>query len=520
MKKALLIALTLGLICVWAVPAMAIDWSATGAINVLSAFYKNMDERLPIYLGGPPGSNDFGFGVGPADPAWNQENWWLQNRLQLFVTARASQDLYGTIGFEIDSARWGEAEAAPGSNTAHTIGKWNADAVAITVKSMFIDFKVPNAPVWFRAGIQPYILRPWVLLCDDAAGISARVALKAGDVKIGINPFWAVMSKGGWFITPAGPLAGTAVPGAATDQTTADDANLFGVDLNATIGPAKLGTYFIYQNRPKRYDTVAGAGDSKQWWVGPYVDVKMGPLAATLDFVYNGGYEVWDKGTITIFERANPLNVAPAPQGFSRRHQGMLFRGEASYTMNKFRIGLGALYGTGDDPSTKDVDEGYNVNFNGETAPVQRDFLIVGGDWGLNVPFGATTTIIGFYKPWSSYGQGIWHVRGFADYQVTEWLKLLVNAGYIGDTVKHGDQFGRDMIAPGVPDDDDSIGWEIDVGAQIKIYRNLTLSTAFGYLIGGKAVLSMGGFSLTGAPVPGGRAQDPWAWVTSLSYVF
>ena len=513
MKRALLFILTLMLAVVVASPALAIDWSATGAINVLSAVYKNMDLRFPIYLGGPPGMNDFGFGVGSADPAWNQENWWIQNRMQLYVTARASQDLYGTIGFEVDSHRWGEAEQP--ANAAHTIGKWNADAVAITVKQMYIDFKVPYAPAWVRVGIQPYYVRPWVTLCLDAAGISSRVALKAGDVKIGFNPFRAVMSKGGWFITPAGPFINTAVPGAATDHTTADDSNLFGVDLNAATGPFKLGTYFIYQDRKKRYDTAAGEGDSQQWWFGPYLDVKAGPLAATLDFVFNGGYEVRDKGTITIFERANPLNYTPGPQGFSRRHQGMLFRGEASYTLNKFRFGLGALYGTGDDPTTQDRDEGYNVPFNSETAPVQRDFLIVGGDWGLSVPFGATTTIVGFYKPWSSYGQGIWHVRGFADYQVTEWLKLLVNTGYIGDTVRHGDQFGRDA------DDDDSIGWEIDVAAQIKIYRNLTLSTAFGYLIGGKALSVGNGFSPQGAPVPGGfRPQDPWAWVTSLSYVF
>jgi len=36
------------------------------------------------------------------------------------------------------------------------------------------------------------------------------------------------------------------------------------------------------------------------------------------------------------------------------------------------------------------------------------------------------------------------------------------------------------------------------------------LCSAFGYLIGGKA-LSMG---------PGDRPQDPWAWVTTLSYIF
>jgi hypothetical protein len=488
-----LFALLFGLMA--ASPALAIDWSATGAINILSAFYKNMDERLPIYLGGPYGMNDFGFGVGPADHGWNRQNWWVQNRMQIYITARASQDLYGTVGFEIDSTRWGEAD--PGAAAAHTIGKWNADAIAIEVKHMYIDFKVPEMPVWLRAGIQPYYLRPWVMLSDDAAGISARIALKAGDVKIGINPFWAVMSKGGWTTST--------VVGPATDQTTADDSNLFGVDTNVATGPIKGGVYFIYQARKQLYDTATGEGDSLQWWIGPYLDVKAGPFTATLDFVFNGGYEQRQSGTIFIFNRSNPLQYTPPfPQDYSQRHQGWLLRGETSYTMNKFRVGMGFLYGTGDDPTTHDRDEGFNVNYNGETAPVQRDFLIVGGDWGLVVPFGATTTIIGFYKPWSTYGQGIWHVRGFADYAVNDWLKLLVNAGYIGDTVRHGDEFGRDA------NDDDSIGWEIDTAVQVKIYRNLTFSSAFGYLIGGKA-LSM---------ADGWRPQDPWAWVNTLSFVF
>jgi hypothetical protein len=496
MKKVLLfmIALLLGLAA--ASPAMAIDWSVKGAINIMSAYYKNVEERLPIYLGGPPGMNDWGFGVGAADPAWNRDNFWVQERANIYITARASENLYGTLGFEIDSSRFGE-ETSTVSILGGYAGRWNTDAVAVEVKQMYIDFKVPEVPVWFRVGIQPYYVRPWVMLSDDGAGISARIALKVGDVKIGINPFWAALAVGTRTF-PGGTFY--------TDYTTADNQDLYGVDTNVSVGPIKGGVYFIYQARRQLYDTAAGEGDSKQWWIGPYLDLKMGPLAATLDFVYNGGYEEWQSGQIGILNLANPHSFPPTPsfQGYSRRHQGMLFRGEASYTMNKLRIGMGGLYGTGDDPTTKDVDEGFNVSYNSETAPVQRDFLIVGGDWGLSIPYGATNNIIGFYKPWSSYGQGIWHIRGFADYQVNSWLKLLANAGYIGDTVKHGDEFGRDA------DDDQSIGWEIDTAVQVKIYQNLTLSTAFGYLIGGKA-LSMAG---------GARPQDPWAWITTLSFVF
>jgi len=514
MKKALqvLLAVMLGVVVV-AAPAMAIDWSARGAINILNAYYKNVDLRMPIYLGGPAGMNDWGYGAGAADPAWNRDSWFMQMRMQFYITARASEDLSGTIGFEIDSLRFGDSSSTeiPSSGSAglgkYIAGRWGADAVAIAVKHMYIDFKVPELPVWFRVGIQPYAVRPWVMLCDDGAGISARVALKAGDVKIGINPFWAKILEG---LAHPGPTVAT---GVSTDWTEADDHDLYGVDTNISYGPVRGGLYFIYQARRQLYDTdgppVAGEGDSKQWWLGPYFDLRMGPLNATLDFVYNGGYEVWQSGTLAIFDPAKPIynyTSPPTPdlQGYSRRHEGWLFRGEASYTMNKFRFGMGGLYGTGDDPTTLDKDEGFNLNYNGEAAPVNSDFLILCADWGLSVPYGATGTIVGFYKPWSTPGQGVWYVRGFADYAVTDWLKLLVNAGYIGDTVDNGDEFGRDA------DDDNNIGWEIDTAVQVKIYRNLTLSSAFGYLIGGKALSMAGGY----------RPQDPWAWVTTLSYVF
>lgn len=500
MKKWWLVFAALMFALAAAPPALAIDWTAKGAINIVNAYYKNMDLRMPIYLGGPPGMNDWGLGVGAADPAWNEDSWWVQMRMQLYITAKASDDLSGTLGLEIDANRFGEPDPAVMRATGPGAGRWNADATAIKVKQMYIDFKVPAVaiPILFRVGIQPYAVRPWVMLCDDGAGISARVFLKAGDFKFMINPFWGKIAEG------TATISGSTV---TTDWTEADDQDLYGVDANVSYGPAKFGTYFIYQARRQIYDTAAGEGDSKQWWVGPYFDLRMGPVAATLDFVYNGGYEVHESGVIAIVEPEKPHGplVPPFPtQAYSRRHQGMLFRGEASYTIDKFRFGLGGLYGTGDDPTTRDKDEGFNVNYNGETAPVNTDFLVICGDWGLSVPFGATPTIIGFYKPWSSAGQGIWYVRGFADYNVTEWLKFLFNTGYIGDTVKHGDQFGRDA------DDDDSIGWEIDLAAQVKLYKNLTLSSAFGYLIGGKA-LSMGG---------GWRPQDPWVWATSLSYVF
>jgi len=507
MKKALLVALTVGLICVWAVPAMAIDWIGFGGFSVKSIVYKNIDYRVPTFWSGVPGSGQTlqGGAFGFADHQWNSTPWWLQMRGNIYIVARASADLQGVFGIEVNSTRFGEGDATAGPfSTSGTAGRWNADAIAIQVKSMYIDFKVPEIPLRLQVGIQPFRVREPVFLYVDAAGVKGNLKILAGDYAFNINPFWAVMSKGGW----AG--AAGAFPfqqaGAATDQTTADDGNFFGVDVNAVFGDIKPGVFFAMQRQGQIYDVPGlGEGDRNLWWLGAYADMKFGGLAITADFVYNGGYDQWKSGLITLntTEIVTP-NYMARTQGYSVRHEAWIARGVASYTMNKLTIGAGALYGTGDNPGTADKDEGYRMPWRSEGTKFNDDFLVLTGDWGYREPYGFQTTG-GLFKTWTTAGMGVWYVRGFADFAVTDWLKLKFNAGYIGDTVHNADMFGNDG------NDDKSIGWEMDTAVQINIYKNLYFDNAFGYIIGGKALASQfGGF----------RAQDPWAFVSCLTYVF
>jgi hypothetical protein len=544
MKKALLIALTLGLICVWAVPAMAIDWIAFGGFTVKNMYYKNIDYRSPVYLGFVPGianriigtSRVFSFTSTPPAPGYavsiagwddkgrNEDSWWLQMRGDIYIVARASADLQGVFGIEVNSTRFGESDSYyipyPGSSgTGSAIaGRWNADAIAIQVKSMYIDFKVPAIPDFMtmrlKVGIQPYMLRPAVFLYADAAGVTGNIKIPAGDYVFNINPFWAVKDHGILANTYAQPfIVGSSDFNdvTATDWTTADDGNFFGVDLNAVIGDIKPGVFFAMQRLSQVYNknfsypaygNPSGEGNQNLWWLGAYVDGKVGPVDFTGDFIYNGGYDVWESGLLYI---SDPGSATPSTfQGYSRKHEAWLTRGVVGYNLNKFRFGMGFLYGTGDNFATPNKQEGFMMPYRSEAAKFNDDFLVLTGDWGLRQPYGTQNTG-GLFKPWSSVGQGVWYVRGFADYAVTDWLKLKVNAGYIEDTVKSGDEFGGDA------NNDQQIGWEIDGGVQINIYKNLYLDSAFGYLIGGKALLGQTG---------GLRAQDPWAWATVLSYVF
>ena len=87
MKKILLIGFVLGLVVAMTAPAMAVDWTVQGAMNIKAAYYKNLDLRNSLGQLGPPV-------VGDLDPAWNRQSAWVQMRTVLMVTARANENLY------------------------------------------------------------------------------------------------------------------------------------------------------------------------------------------------------------------------------------------------------------------------------------------------------------------------------------------------------------------------------------------------------------------------------------------
>jgi opacity protein-like surface antigen len=460
-------------------------------------------------------------------------------RGDIYVVAKASENLKGVFGIEVNSTRFGDSDAtympyALNSGIGTGIaGRWNADAIAVQVKSMYIDFKVPMIPFWLKVGIQPFQLRDNVFLYADAAGVSGSAKIDLDPVLLRINPFWAKVYGNAPFANATSASMNPAfVP---TDYSTADDGNFFGVDINAAIGSIKPGVFFAMQRMGHSMQlpggilfpdpalgplaTHTGDGHSNMWWLGTYIDANIGPVTVNYDFIYNGGRDGCTAGLCLYNNPASNFsgaNFIEAYRNIGQIHEAFLTRGQVSMNMNKLTVGMGALYGTGDNPTTLSKDEGYHVPFNSEAAFFNNDFVILTGDWGLREPFGSQN-VGGLFKPWSDVGQGVWYVRAFADYQVLDWLKLKANAGYIGDTVSHGDEFSTDSFnapALGITSADkgsDSIGWELDAGVQINIYKNLFLDTAFGYLIGGKALLSQYG---------GQRAQDPWALETVLTYQF
>jgi hypothetical protein len=453
MKKALLIGLALGLVVAWSAPAMAIDWSATGYIMVLGNVNRNVDGVIGWNM----------TDLVPASDRLDETGAYMAMQAQLGITARASEDLYGAFLFEMDSRRFGEAGIGGGS-----IGAYGTDQVAVEVKHVYIDFRLPpKLPVWFRVGIQPYAVRPHVFMYADAAGATARVSVDA--IKLGLTAMYAKAND-------------------ADDYEAVTGSEIYGFDVNVPIGPVTPGAFFLYEDvRVEGPDP----DDTSLWWIGGYIDGMVGPVRGSLDFIYSGG---------------QVDNRVAADQDID----SWLIRGEFAFIWNKLEVGVGGWYVEGEDTDTTDSETFQLPRGFSETRPINGDFMVFNDGWMGSSGWHRPGIITGPAINWP----GFWSVRGFVYYQIVDWFRVGGQVAYIGDTHSGAADTGAypntiDALGSDA-DDDESIGWEFAVGTNVTIYKNLSLNTAFGYLMAGKA-LSIG---------TGVEPDDPWIIASRLMYVF
>jgi hypothetical protein len=491
MKKALLIALALGLIAAWACPAMAVDLSVNGMIGVAGQISKNDETSSPY----------------PQDTVNailnNQMATYISSRARLIFTLRASEDLYGVFGFKMDYHQAGAYVPATGAGPGSWYAVVGGQVRGIEIQNVFIDFRVPpKLPVWFRVGMQNVFERGWVFLCADMPGVSMRVSVDP--IKLALTGyFMKVLDQNdlGYSAQYSGEL--------------------YGVDaaLPVDVGPIHVrpGMYFFYQDLdtagmnfvgppPFRFFfPEVGIKDTHLYWIGGFMDGKIGPVNTQVDFIYNGGRFDGMDGYYPSHESVN----------------SWLVRGQASYVFKKLEVGAGGMYVRGENSSNESIQSfmlpgGF---YGSECWPVLGDWLVLTDGWMGTSAFPGPT-MVDYPRMFSP---GVWYVRGFAYYNVFDWMKLGVNFGYIGDTVGgDGSYYTRDAIGTD-NDNDNTIGWELDVGLGLKIYKNLSLNTGFGYLFAGKALALNAGdtvHGLAGVAAPEGKPNDPWVVKSMLMYTF
>jgi len=460
MKKAWIWSLALLLGVALAAPAMAVDWSATGFTCVGFHITRNIEASVGVPSEPPYKLANYSDASYLATKqATITEDWddLVKQRTRLKLTARASENLYGVTYFEIDSMAhpWGTTRTGKDA-----IGHWGADQAAVEVKNVYIDFRIPGieTPVWARVGVQPFAIRPNVFLYADGGGITGRASFDVNDGKLTLGAGWGKVIE------------------ADLQEPSQYDADVYYALLDYKKKGFGFGLYGVLQ-----YGDARGDGDDVNlWWVGVYSDGKVGPVNYNFDFVYDGGSD--DNTDID--------------------YSGWLVRVVVTYAYEEFKFGLGGLYVSGDDVDDTDDYTEFIAPYWSESAGINADSAIVIGGWGSDF---AAVGDAGWHRPATIYGRdwlGIWGVRLFAEYKALDWLTLMGQVSYWGDTTDNGDSFGSG-------EDDDEIGWELAVGAHVQIYKNLKLRTAFGYLIAGDAT-DQGTESI----------DDPYVWVTTLAYTF
>jgi hypothetical protein len=517
-KKFVLLAIVAGLSMTAAVPATAADLTATGFIGISGTVFKNI----------PPAVSNFYMPAAP-DNQLNKMGAYMAMRGRLGFNVRASEDLVGVFMFEMDSNRFGEWGGAAATGTAgngnggrNQMGTFGADRNSIEIKNVYIDFRIPpKLPVWARVGLMNYAIRPSVFLSFDAAGASLRTVINP--IKLSITGYYAK-------ILDATPGQGGAPPADRAFWEAVTGSELYAIDANIplTLSPQfsiKPGAFFVYQTVRMDGSTAgigsggpgtatassvnifgAGVDSSYLYWLGAYLNGKIGPFPMELDFIYQGGKVHYTEA----FNQHTTLG-------------SFLFRGSVSYVFKGLEVGGGGMYVQGEN-----YDRYYNTNAGG--APVQYapnmgarssrfllpqpamdgvlgDSIVYFGGWmgtNLNQHNGSL---------WSNRSEypGFWYARGYAYYKVFDWLKLGAQLMYLAGTDRYEDN--RPFVEFWNARHDgghNGIGWEMDYGVNCQIYKNLAFNGAFGYLFAQKYLSMVGGV----AP------SDPWNFVGLLIYTF
>jgi hypothetical protein len=531
--------------------AQKLDFKVSGYISTTSFWTRNTPNAVPFGGGDNFGGTaesiaaPFPSPFRPPSPgsattnsaAWNRTNSYLQTRAFLNLDMIMSKELSGRVALEIDALQWGGFAGATAVGTAggrtsdrNNLGVWTADRSAVEVKNAYITAGLPYFgvpfPMTVNVGIVPLGVRPWVFQYTDGAGITGAIKIDP----VTIAPFWGKATEGKNFA--------------------ADDADEYGLHVNAKVGTFTLGGYGVNfnmntypLNRATATAVISGSFNSFKadfWWWGAYADGKLGPVDLQWDFVYSRG---------EVETKATSLGLSTFPSGARKDvdYRGWLTRGKINYPWEKFNFGAAAAYATGADfkKTSGSGLPGSSVNnsFNrfgfsrkvesyvvppGAENPGANDDLIIFGHFitaeasPLSYSMGP-----GLYPSQvtrGSYG-GTWFAKLFFGYKVTPWYKVSLEGLYIGDTTKNGNTFGdavknRGLIGDAHRRDDDTIGWELNLINEINIYKNLKWDIAGGYLWAGDA-LDQGVRNLTNTEFVGNKGpKNPWGVFTKLRYTF
>lgn len=129
-------------------------------------------------------NGNFTGGHGQTGYNGGEDEFEAKQRVRLQLDAVASENLSGTVFFEIGNTTWGEADSG---------GALGADQPIVEVRRAYIDWMVPNTELKVRMGLQGMQLPSFAMnksqvFNDDVAGITLSYQFTDN---VGVTAFWA-----------------------------------------------------------------------------------------------------------------------------------------------------------------------------------------------------------------------------------------------------------------------------------------------------------------------------------------
>ena len=271
-----------------------------------------------------------GFTGGHGRTGYNgsEDEFEAKQRLRLQLDAVASENLSGTVFFEIGNTTWGKAGKSGGA--------LGADQTIVEVRRAYIDWMVPNTELKVRMGLQgmelpSFTMKKSQVFADDVAGITLSYQFTDN---VAATAFWARPYNdnfGGWTDNNGDKYGNSFMDNVdafgLTIPLTFDGIKVTPWGMIAAIGPnafrAEDAKYGRYENSFANWDGesvnqmrfgllpawgLAGSGaqsanglDLKQyataWWAGITADITyFDPFRIAFDFM--GGGVQWDNSRL------------------------------------------------------------------------------------------------------------------------------------------------------------------------------------------------------------------------------
>lgn len=499
MKKNLAILTALLLVVAFAMPAVAaVEFKYGGQWRTRWASGDNIYD-------GTNSMGEFQDARGMTHYTDDDNRNFIDQRLRLYFSFIASENLKVVTKFEMGDTVWGDAGSSKG-------GRVGADQVLVELKNAYVEFNVPCTPTTAVIGIQTLTLLDSWIIDDD---FSAAVAVTK------LDPFKITVGYVG------GQNGGVSLAGDMpyTDPSRSVD-DLF-LSLDYKNGPWKGSLVFFYQNA---HNTAASIDPSTLATPAPGLwtnaDSNFFPIINWLGTDYNLGIENnqlfdiginlsykidWLSAYVNFVKNLGSvdgvlLGAGPGSPEFSSDYTGWMIDAGVSYYCGPYTFNLGGFYTTG-----PEFHKGYNGDNWANQLLVQNDDVswftyplatakyfseiigggVLGDDRYAYRGFADSNLAgqgVGQFRTmyWRGYGfpSNLWTITAGGAWQVAEKTKISASYWYFGTSEEVPVRYnplargGR-----GQYEFSNSIGHELNLYIDQGIVDGLNLTLVGAYLI-------------------------------------